>query len=269
MVFLPILKKDSHKGENGKVLIIGGGKTYHGAPILAVLAAKNFCDLVYFSTTKENIEIFRKMKISTPNVICIEPKKITEYLKKVDCILFGNGLDINKKNQSILSKILKTKKKCVLDAAGIRMAKKQDLHSQVILTPHKKEYEALFNQKPTIENLKENSKNCTILLKGKEDWIGSFGKSSKVKGGSAAMTKGGTGDVLAGLVCALYSQCDSPFLAAYSASFLNKKAGESLYKVFGYYYSSEDLAREIPHTAAILLFSKKPHLTKQKFKIDK
>ena len=60
------------------------------------------------------------------------------------------------------------------------------------------------------------------------------------------MTKGGTGDVLAGLVAALYCKNDDPFLVATSASYINKKAGESLFKKVGYYFNSSDLVDEIP-----------------------
>jgi NAD(P)H-hydrate epimerase len=59
------------------------------------------------------------------------------------------------------------------------------------------------------------------------------------------MTKGGTGDVLAGLVASLYCKNDA-FLSAACASFINKRAGESLYKQMGLYYNANDLANEIP-----------------------
>jgi len=48
LLHLPHPKENSHKGQNGVILIIGGNRTYHGAPILAALAAMRFCDLVYF-----------------------------------------------------------------------------------------------------------------------------------------------------------------------------------------------------------------------------
>ncbi len=60
------------------------------------------------------------------------------------------------------------------------------------------------------------------------------------------MTKGGTGDVLAGLTAALYCKNDDPFLVASCASFINKKAGENLFRKVGYYFNSSDLADEIP-----------------------
>jgi NAD(P)H-hydrate epimerase len=59
------------------------------------------------------------------------------------------------------------------------------------------------------------------------------------------MTKGGTGDVLAGLIAALACK-NAPMTATIAGSFLNKKAGDSLYKTMGPYFNSSDLALQIP-----------------------
>ena len=94
--------------------------------------------------------------------------------------------------------------------------------------------------------------NCTILLKGAVDIVCSPFDSAqgetrcvRVSGGNAGMTKGGTGDVLAGLVASLYCKNDA-FLSACAGSFINKKAGDELYKRVGYYFNASDLADEIP-----------------------
>lgn len=92
---------------------------------------------------------------------------------------------------------------------------------------------------------------CTLLLKGKKDTVASGAKLAHVPGGNAGMTKGGTGDVLAGLLSALWSHtsCPTPLHAAYSASFLNKRAGGILFRILKYNFSSEDLALELAHAA--------------------
>lgn len=59
------------------------------------------------------------------------------------------------------------------------------------------------------------------------------------------MTKGGTGDVLAGLVASIYCKNDA-FLSASAGSYINKKAGERLFEKVGYYFNASDLADEIP-----------------------
>ena len=69
------------------------------------------------------------------------------------------------------------------------------------------------------------------------------------------MTKGGTGDVLAGLVAALYCKNEA-FLSACAGSYINKKAGENLFKRVGYYFNASDLADEIPRVMKELLVGK-------------
>jgi len=254
LLALPRPQTASHKGQNGVILIIGGSRTYHGAPILAALAARNFCDLVYFSSTDENNEIIKRMKIATPNVICLPARLRKKYLKKAGCILVGNGMDVNSKTASLVSAVLKMKKKCVLDAAALRAVKKAELHEKAIVTPHPLEFRAAFGVPASKKAAAAMSAKygCTILLKGKEDIVARGGRAVLVRGGNAGMTKGGTGDVLAGLLCALYSQNDSPLSAAYTASCINKRAGERLYKRFRYNFSSEKLAEELPLAAAPL-----------------
>ena len=247
----PTPKKASHKGQNGVVLIIGGSRTYHGAPVLAARAAVRFCDLVYFASTKENNALVRKMKLATANVICVPKSKFGFALKHATCVLIGNGMDADAKTKAAVAAVLRSKKRCVIDAAALRVLPVTLLHKNAILTPHAREFEAAFGMKASKENAAKMAKKygCTILLKGVQDIVASSGKLVHVKGGNAGMTKGGTGDVLAGLCAALFSRCDDPLRAAYTASRLNKRAGELLYKHYHYNFSSEDLADELAYAA--------------------
>ncbi len=253
LLCLPRPMRSSHKGQNGVVLIIGGSRTYHGAPVLAALAAARFCDLVYFSSTEENAAVVRRMKTATPNVICVPKEKFAFALNHADCVLVGNGMEPNGTTKRMVEKILRTKKKCVLDAAAIKVVPKELLHEKTILTPHAMEFKAAFGVPAGEKSVAAMSEKygCTVLFKGKRDIIASSGKAVKVSGGNAGMTKGGTGDVLAGLLAAVYSHpaCKSPLRAAYTAAFLNKRAGDLLYRVMKYNFSSEDLACELAHAA--------------------
>jgi len=261
LAYLPRPKPQSHKGQNGVLLIIGGGKTYHGAPILSALAAERFCDLAYFVSTDENCDAARKMKFATPNVIVLPMGKLEWALSRADCILVGNGMEICGETEGLVRRVLQSKRKCVLDAAAIRLAEKGKLHEGVILTPHTGEFKALFGKaaspKAAIDASREHG--CTVLLKGKTDIVASCGKALAVHGGNAGMTKGGTGDSLAGLCAALYTTCSSPFYAACTASLVNKKAAEMLYRSLGFNYSSKDLAGELAFAAASLYRGKKRH----------
>ncbi|MEM4633843.1 MAG: NAD(P)H-hydrate dehydratase [Candidatus Anstonellaceae archaeon] len=252
-IWLPRPKPASHKGQNGVLLIIGGSKTYHGAPILSAIAAMRFCDLVYFHSIEENMEVAKRMKIATPNVICVGKERLDFAFSHADCVLVGNGMDVGKKTAEVARRMLESGKKCVLDAAALRVLDPQLLHPKAILTPHAREFESAFGKKASQRAAEEMSEKyrCTILLKGKEDVLAWEGKSIRIAGGNAGMTKGGTGDVLAGLLSALYSHpsCPNPQRAAYTASLLNKRAADMLYRVMKYNYSSEDLANELPFAA--------------------
>jgi len=260
LLCIPRPKKGSHKGQNGVVLIIGGSKTYHGAPVLAARAAVRFCDLVYFFSTPENQAVVKKMKFSTANVICVPKGKLGFALSHATCVLVGNGMDVSAKTRAMVARVLKSGKRCVIDAAALRVLPVKLLHKNVILTPHTREFEAAFGVKANEENVKKMAVKygCTILLKGERDIVASGKAFARVKGGNAGMTKGGTGDVLAGLCAALFSRCDDPLCVAYTASRLNKRAGELLYKHYRYNFSSEDLADELAYAALFLQGKKEP-----------
>jgi ADP-dependent NAD(P)H-hydrate dehydratase / NAD(P)H-hydrate epimerase len=93
----------------------------------------------------------------------------------------------------------------------------------------------------------------TIIVKGKIDVVHVLDdegthksvKTVEVSGGNAGMTKGGTGDVLAGLAAGLFAT-QSPQVAAVVASVTNKAAGDSMYEKGGPYFNASDLVSEVP-----------------------
>jgi len=240
-------KKESHKGENGIITIIAGSKQWHGASILAALAASYFVDLIYFLTEKENIPFVKK---KSPLFIVSEfNKKNFKWLKKSDSILIGPGLSLNKKNKKLIAFILKKfkDKKIVLDASALHLIKPKQLHENCVITPHANEFKVLFKEKALKENVKKNSKkfNCLILLKGRIDVISNGKNIYFNKTGNQGMTKGGTGDVLAGLVTAFASK-NSLLNAALAAAFLNGFAADLLYKKKNTAFNALDLVQMIP-----------------------
>ena len=124
------------------------------------------------------------------------------------------------------------------------------LNQSMIVTPHHQEYKILFGLSPIEAMAKKYG--CTIVLKGREDVICDSSQCLVNKTGNEGMTKGGTGDVLAGLVSALYSRNDA-FLAASCGTYLNGLAGDRLYTLVGPYFNASDLVREIPKTMAEVL----------------
>ena len=93
------------------------------------------------------------------------------------------------------------------------------------------------------------------MLKGQTDIVCQGEKCVEITGGNPGMTKGGTGDVLAGLAAALYTKNDA-WTAATMASYINKKAGDSLYKRIGLYFNAADLVLEVPLTIYGIMITK-------------
>ncbi len=259
---LPIRDEYSHKGQNGKILIIGGSRKYHGAINLAAIAAlAGGCDLVYIlapkvieSSIRNNYEVIPLIyEGEFLNEKALE--LFNEIYSKVDVILIGNGLGYNKEIERIVREMLSIamgKVPIVIDADAIKCVRGMKMKN-CIITPHSKEFEIFSGvkiedeiedrKKKVIEVSKRNS--CIILLKGRHDII-SDGNRLKINiTGNSGMTVGGTGDVLSGLVSSFISQGVEPFKAACLASFVNGLAGDLLLKKYGYSYTAMDLIVKI------------------------
>lgn len=276
-IYIP--SSSSHKGQNGKLLIIGGSHLFHAASLWALQIASKIVDMVFYASVPENNAIVQKAKEEFRNGIVIHRDDSEDYIKEADCVLIGPGMlrsekfimksekfimkdikDINSlKNEGeqtyYLTKYLLEKypkKKWVIDAGALQMMDLDwlsRLDEMPILTPHRGEFERTFSRELGIKNneLEEIAKkyNCIILLKGENDTVCSPDECIEISGGNAGMTKGGTGDVLAGLVASLYCKNEA-FLSACTGSFINKRAGESLYEKVGLYFNASDLVDEIP-----------------------
>lgn len=266
---LYIPPSDSHKGQNGKLLLIAGSKLFHSSSLWALKVASRIVDMVFYSSVSENNKIATDLKREFRDGIIIPRNKIEDYIQEADCILIGPGLPRKSGQEvgdddtkSLTEKLLKKypDKKWVIDGGSLQTIDPALIPHNAILTPHHKEFEKLFGNDSDVAKMAEKY-GCTIVLKGPRDIVCGFDKSARsptlklrrVEGGNAGMTKGGTGDVLAGLIASLYCKNDNPFLVACSGSYINKKAGESLFKKVGYYFNSSDLVDEIPRVMAGIL----------------
>jgi len=237
--------KDSHKGENGKLLVIGGSELFHAASMWALEVASRIVDMVFYSSVAVNEAIVRKQKERFHDGIVVPQGKVEEYIEEADCVLIGPGMERTKETKAKIDGLLKQhpKKKWVIDGGALQVMDKNLLTKAMIITPHHKEYEMLFGKEPI--ELMAKKYNCTIVLKGREDVICDSEKCVVNRTGNEGMTKGGTGDVLAGLIAALYCKNEA-FLAASCGAYINGLAGDELYKKVGPYFNSSDLVREIP-----------------------
>ena len=259
---------DSHKGENGKLLIVGGSHLFHAASLWALNIASRMVDMVFYSSVDENNEIVAKAKQEFRNGIVVPRGKIEDYIQEADCILIGPGLprpdgqEVGDEDTKTLTEKLLAKypdKKWVIDGGSLQVVAPEMIPRNSVITPHRAEFELLKSKikdqksKTQMKNLKLEEQvrmfakeyGLIVLLKGEKDIVCSPTECVVIEGGNAGMTKGGTGDVLAGLVAALNCKND-PFLAATAGSCINKKAGESLFEKNGYNFNSSDLADEIP-----------------------
>ena len=232
---LNVPKRLSKKGDNGKLLIIAGSKQYHGAPVFSILGARRFCDLIYFLSGDNSPGVLSSV-LSIPEPIIVE-KPVD-----ADCVLYGPGLG---RAKSPFSKIRNYSKK-VIDGDGFKKVKKSELKGTII-TPHEGEFRRLFGVASTPNNVTEFAKkySCTILKKGPTDLISDGERLIKNTKGNPGMTKGGTGDVLAGVTAALFT-VNSPLVAAVAAAYITGLAGEILYKKQSYAYCASDLAEALP-----------------------
>ena len=259
----PFLKRPviSHKGDSGRVLVIGGGP-YSGAPALAALGAlRAGADIVTVAAPKNVSDIIASF---SPNLIV---KKLTgdilveddvpiisRLIEKHDVVVMGMGLGNAYETRLAIEKIVPLCRKAVIDADALSLELVPLLNKNMILTPHAGEMKRLsgidvpVGQRERIEFIKDfaQKNEVTVLLKGAIDLISDRLEVRANRTGNAGMTVGGTGDVLAGLAGALFARCNSPLEAAACAAFINGAAGDMAYKEFGYGLLATDIIDLIP-----------------------
>jgi hydroxyethylthiazole kinase-like uncharacterized protein yjeF len=257
----------SHKGQNGRLLLIGGSHLFHAASLWSLTVASRIVDLVHYSSVPENNEIVLQAKEEFRNGIVVKRVDVADYIAEDDCVLIGPGMTRDKETEALTNTLLANnrKKQWVIDAGALQMLDIIRIPPNAILTPHHQEFELLWEKYQRItastqetsdeERVKAFAKHydCIVLLKGEKDIACSpAGECRVIEGGNGGMTKGGTGDVLAGLIAALACNND-PFLATIAGSFINKKAGDALFQKVGPYFNATDLANQIPITMKELL----------------
>jgi len=264
--FIPARKANSRKGDNGTVLVVGGSYIYHGAPILSSIAAlKSGVDLVYTSVPKINTQSTRAI---SPNLIVIPlvDQKLTRGAvrkllgvipRDLDSATIGMGLAIAEKSSLniLIQELLNRDVRLSLDASALVSDILPLLaNKNVVVTPHSGEFKRLFGQIPP-ENQKQRillvekfakENGITILLKGQTDIV-SDGKTTFLNPKKIpAMTVGGTGDVLSGLVAGILAKNRNALEAAAAATFINGMAGKLVQKKLGLHITSMDLIDVIP-----------------------
>lgn len=255
----------SRKGENGITLIVGGSRIYHGAPLLASMAAlRSGVDLVYTSVPKINIITSRNFSADLI-VIPFPDDKLTtgatnrllkSIPKKMQSAAIGMGLNTAKPQalSSLIQTLLDQKVKLIVDAGAlIPEILNQITNSKVVVTPHAGEFKRIFGMTvpsdlhDQIEIVSNKAKEFGIIVTLKGYWnIVSDGENAFVMPRTTpAMTVGGTGDILSGLIAGLLTKYD-PVVASIMGLFFNGTAALNVYEKLGLHMISSDLLSELP-----------------------
>ena len=260
------------KGDSGRILVIGGSDVYAGAPALSAMAAlRTGSDLVSVLAPEPIVPAIREyspnLMVTSLGTEIFEPDTVNSALEMADrndVVVIGPGLGTHPETQvaakTIIEKLVQTGKPMVIDADGIKALEKSKIKlnpEKVILTPHWGELKVLLY--PDIgdpDDPYNRTKralyaaaqyDCVVLLKGPVDVIAYPNGSTKLnRTGVPAMTVGGTGDVLTGIIASLLSRGGSAFQAAAAGAFVSGLAGELAASEKGDHLVATDCIEKIP-----------------------
>lgn len=250
-------KPDSHKGENGKIAIIGGSRFIHGAPIFSALAAEaSGVDLIFLFVPPAHEDVAKNASLNFQVRTFKEDElgnkdvgPILQQLASMDCAVIGPGLDRTPSTLNAIRQIV-TGAPCpiVLDASALQPETLEWVRGKsAVLTPHLGELERMNVDADHLGDVAV-AYGITILLKGPTDVVaGAEGSLKNSDGGNAGLTVGGTGDALAGLTAGLIAQSMKPQVAAYHASQTIKKAGDSLFEDLKHSYTTHQIIQKIQY----------------------
>ena len=245
---LPPRKKDGHKGDFGKVLVVGGAVGYTGAPYLTASAAvRSGCGLVYLGVPESIWEIETVRCVSAMPFPLADRRgrlsrralpELLERLKGCGVLALGPGLGRGESVRQLVLEVLRqTEKPVVLDADGINALEGHidSLDSRrgrvTILTPHGGEF-ARIGGNPAGDPVGAarafaREHGCFLVLKGHRTvTAGPEGNVLVNTTGNSGLAKGGSGDVLTGLIASLLAQGAGPVMAAAGAVWIHGRAGD-------------------------------------------
>ena len=252
----PIPKEDSHKGQNGRLVIVGGG-AFVGAPALAAMGALGVgTDLVTILSPRNTFVPIASLSPSyivkqlNNDILRISDKgMISDECKKADALLIGPGLGRDPDTVDTIRCIVnEVDIPVIIDADAIIAVAGSVPDKEIIFTPHRRELSALIGKDDPSEDDVRGfcTKDITVLCKGKEDVIISRYDTRRNRSGCSGMTVGGTGDVLSGTVAGLVAKGMSGFDAACLGAHICGKAGEIAFGDRSYGMTASDVADRIP-----------------------
>jgi hydroxyethylthiazole kinase-like uncharacterized protein yjeF len=259
---------EAHKGDFGRLLVIGGSEVFSGAPVLVASAAYRVgVDLVHIAAPVKTGYVISSMSADFITIKLegdhINPRNIATldtYLEKSTAVAMGPGMGLHKETKEFVQRLVQHAEAAriplLLDADGLKAFAefKHQVKSPMVFTPHAGEYKILTGSEAPNElteraaDVQKNAEalNAVILLKGHTDVI-SDGKRVKFNfTGNPGMTVGGTGDVLSGVIAAFLAQGIDPFEAAVAGAFINGAAGDFVASERGFHMVATDSLDWIP-----------------------
>lgn len=250
---LPDRKKTGHKGDFGKVLIFAGSKTMAGAAALSALAAyKAGCGIVkiviekggeasVFSTVPEAIVLTYEKNDS------LEPSFFEKEILWADAVLAGPGMGNDIYTKKIIEYVLSFENKnLVIDADGLNsiannLESIKKSKANIIITPHIGEMSRLLkiNIEEVVKNKLAVAKQfsmdyyVTCVLKNETTVIASDENIFINSLGNNGMATAGSGDVLAGIICSLFSYTNKALKASVLGVFIHSFAGDYIRSIIG------------------------------------
>jgi ADP-dependent NAD(P)H-hydrate dehydratase / NAD(P)H-hydrate epimerase len=258
----------AHKGDFGRLLVVGGSEVFSGAPTLVALAAmRTGVDIAYLAAPVKTAQTISSI---SPDLITIKLEgkhlnvgnvaDLKVYVEEADAVVLGPGLGLHSETVDFVRYFIElvetAGKPLLLDADGLKGFGqfKRRLKVPAVLTPHAGEYTILTGKKlpesvedrVTAVEKTADALGAVILLKGQVDIV-SDGKRVKLNfTGNPGMTVGGTGDLLSGIVGAFLAQKIDPFESAVAGAFVNGAAGDFTAEKIGYHMVATDLLKWIP-----------------------
>lgn len=260
--------RESHKGDFGRLLVIGGSETFSGAPALVALAAlRTGVDLAYVAAPEKTAHAISAMspdlitiKLSGEHLNLGNMPALKNYVERANAVVLGPGLGLHLETKEAVKAVIEVVenagKPLLLDADGLKAFAefKRKPKVPVVLTPHAGEYAILTGKmlpEKLVDKVSEVKKTAAelgavLLLKGPTDIISDGVRFKLNFTGNPGMTVGGTGDVLSGVVGAFMAQGAEAFEAAAAGAFVNGAAGDFVFEEKGYHMVATDLLNWIP-----------------------
>jgi NAD(P)H-hydrate epimerase len=237
---LPARGRAAHKGDFGRVLLIGGGPGMPGAPRLAGEAALRCgAGLVTVATEPANVTA---VVAGRPELMCLGVRTAQELagaLAAASVVAVGPGLGTGEWSRNLCAAALASGKPLVLDADALNFLAASSLRvpDGTILTPHPGEAGRLLGvpaadiqaDRPAALARLVAQRGGIVVLKGAGTLVGTAGRTPALcTSGNPGMAAPGMGDVLTGAVAGILAQCRDPWLAARAAVQAHALAGDAL-----------------------------------------